>query len=105
MGMHTNKTVLTVDTESGNNMQIRIYAINMNYSNKKHSIWNKIIARLSTFVSSEVVILYLLSTSIRAILASRMASLIPMQLRGPRPNGKWEQGWRLATADGKNLHT
>ena len=38
--MHTNKTVFTVDTESGNNMQIRIYAINMNYSNKKHSIWN-----------------------------------------------------------------
>ena len=40
-----------------------------------------------TSVSGALEKLYLLSSSMRAILASNRANLIPMQIREPKPNG------------------
>ena len=40
----------------------------------------------------------------RAILTSKRANLIPMQLRGPQLKGKWERWGRLAFSSGVNLH-
>ena len=39
-------------------------------------------------VNGALINVYFLSSSMRAILASSRANLIPMQLRGPKPNGK-----------------
>lgn len=39
----------------------------------------------------------------RAILISSWASLMPTQLRGPAPNGKYTNGCLLALASGVNL--
>ena len=46
---------------------------------------------------------YLLSSSMRAILASNRANLIPIQLRGPKPKGMWHSGGLLAFSSGVNL--
>ena len=45
-----------------------------------------------------------LSTSMRAILASSRANLIPMQLRGPTPKGMCTLFGRLALSSAENLH-
>ena len=42
-----------------------------------------------TSVSGALVKVYLLSSSMRAILTSSRANLIPIQTRGPKPNGMW----------------
>ena len=56
-----------------------------------------------TSVSGALTKVYLLSSSMRAILASSRANLIPMQLRGPKPNGKWQSWGRLALSSAVNL--
>ena len=39
----------------------------------------------------------------RAILISSRANLVPMQLRGPKPNGRWTVAGRLALSSAANL--
>ena len=46
---------------------------------------------------------YLLSSSMRAILACSRANLIPIQMRGPKPNGMWLSGGLLAFSSAVNL--
>ena len=43
-----------------------------------------------TSVSGALVKVNLLSSSVRAILASSRANLIPIQICGPKPNGMWQ---------------
>ena len=45
---------------------------------------------IRTSVSGALMKVYLLSSSMRAILASSIANLIPIQMRGPKPNGMWQ---------------
>ena len=45
---------------------------------------------------------YFFRISIRAILASMRANLIPMQLRGPQPKGMWQRAGRFAFSSGVN---
>lgn len=56
-----------------------------------------------TFVSAQAVMLNLRNRRTRAILISSWASLIPTQLRGPAPNGRYTKGCLLALASGVNL--
>lgn len=58
---------------------------------------------LPTFVSEQATMLNLWNRRTRAILISSWASLIPTQLRGPAPNGRYTNGCRLALASGVNL--
>ena len=46
---------------------------------------------------------YFFMISMRAILASMRANLIPMQLRGPQPKGMWQIAGRFAFSSGVNL--
>ena len=46
---------------------------------------------------------YLLSSSMRAILASNRANFIPIQIHGPKPNGMWQSCGLLAFSSGVNL--
>ena len=60
---------------------------------------------LPTSVSGAWTNLNFFRISIRAILASITANLIPMQLRGPQPKGMWQNWGRLAFSSGVNLTT
>ena len=56
-----------------------------------------------TSVSGVRTNLYFCKISMRAILASMRANLIPMQLRGPQPKGMWQRAGRFAFSSGVNL--
>lgn len=56
-----------------------------------------------TLVSEQAFMLKLWNRCIKAILISSWASLIPTQLRGPAPNGRYTNGCRAALASGVNL--
>ena len=56
-----------------------------------------------TSVSGARTNVYFLMISMRAILASMRANLIPMQLRGPQPKGMWQTLGRFAFSSGVNL--
>jgi len=56
-----------------------------------------------TSVSGTCTNVYFFTISMRAILASMRANLIPMQLRGPQPKGMWQTLGRFAFASGVNL--
>lgn len=56
-----------------------------------------------TLVSEQAFMLKLWNRCIKAILISSWASLIPTQLRGPAPNGRYTNGCRVALASGVNL--
>lgn len=58
---------------------------------------------MPTSVSEQATMVKLWSRRARAIFISSWASLIPTQLRGPAPNGKYTNGCRLALASGVNL--
>lgn len=53
------------------------------------------VANSSPFLS-EGLITYFRTSSAIATFISSMANRVPMQLRGPAPNGRNESGWRLA---------
>ena len=56
-----------------------------------------------TSVSGVLTKLYFFNSSMIAILTSSRANLIATQLRGPKPNGMWASGGRLALSSGVNL--
>ena len=56
-----------------------------------------------TSVSGARTNVYFFMISMRAILASMRANLIPTQFRGPQPKGMWEVAGRLAFSSGVNL--
>ena len=56
-----------------------------------------------TSVSGARTNVYFFMISMRAILASMRANLIPMQLRGPQPKGMWQIAGRFAFSSGVNL--
>ena len=58
---------------------------------------------IGTSVSGALMKVYLLSSSMRAILASNRANLIPIHIRGPKPNGMWQSWGLLAFSSGVNL--
>ena len=64
---------------------------------------SKLWVTYNTSVFDSLMNVYLLRVAIRAILASSRANLIPMQLRGPKPNGMWASCGRLALSSGENL--
>ena len=57
-----------------------------------------------TSVSGDLTTLKCLRIWIRAILVSSRAKRVPMQLRGPIPNGMKQNGSRLAFSSAVNLH-
>lgn len=58
---------------------------------------------MNTLVSEQATMLKLWNRRTKDILISSWASLIPTQLRGPAPNGRYTNGCRLALASGVNL--
>ena len=56
-----------------------------------------------TSVSGVLTNLYFFKISMRVILASMRANLIPIQLRGPQPKGMWQRAGRFAFSSGVNL--
>ena len=60
-------------------------------------------SRKLTSVSGACTNVYFFRISMRAILASMRANLIPMQLRGPQPKGMWQRAGRFAFSSGVNL--
>ena len=59
--------------------------------------------KVLTSVSGACTNEYFFRISMRAILASMRANLIPMQLRGPQPKGMWQRAGRFAFSSGVNL--
>ena len=56
-----------------------------------------------TSVSGACTNVYFFRISMRAILASMRANLMPIQLRGPQPKGMWQRAGRFAFSSGVNL--
>jgi len=69
----------------------------------KLSQWLKGVTGELTSVSGARTNVYFFTISMRAILASMRANLIPMQLRGPQPKGMWQTLGRFAFSSGVNL--
>ena len=59
--------------------------------------------RKFTSVSGACTNVYFFRISMRTILASMRANLIPIQLRGPQPKGMWQRAGRFAFSSGVNL--
>lgn len=57
-----------------------------------------------TSVNGHVLIVYERSIRAKLSLASIKANLIPIQFRGPAPNGNHAIGWRLVDSSGENLY-
>ena len=71
-------------------------------------IWYKLLGLgikiyLHTSVLGALTKEYFFMICMSAVLASNRANLIPMQLRGPAPKGKWTIAGRLALSSGVNL--
>ena len=64
---------------------------------------SKLCGTFLTSVSGARTNVYFFMISMRAILASMRANLIPMQLRGPQPKGMWQIAGRFAFSSGVNL--
>ena len=65
--------------------------------------WLKGVTGELTSVSGARTNVYFFMISMRAILASMRANLIPMQLRGPKPKGMWHTLGRFAFSSRVNL--